>query len=70
MILKKLEKPYIIAEIGCNHNGDTELGLKMIKAAKDCGADAVKFQYFNRDNLFTNDYLDDLDNTSIFSSLA
>ena len=45
MIIQELNKPYIIAEIGCNHNGDTELGLKMIKAAKDCGA--VKFQKMN-----------------------
>ncbi|WP_066164091.1 N-acetylneuraminate synthase family protein [Aliarcobacter cryaerophilus] len=61
MIIQELNKPYIIAEIGCNHNGDTELGLKMIKAAKDCGADAVKFQYFTKDNLFTDDYLSELD---------
>jgi len=65
MILRKLEKPYIIAEIGCNHNGDTKLGLQMIKAAKDCGADAVKFQYFNRSNLFTSDYLSDLDDGAV-----
>jgi sialic acid synthase SpsE len=61
MIVKELNKPYIIAEIGCNHNGDTELGLKMIKAAKDSGADAVKFQFFNESNLVTSDYLDELD---------
>lgn len=36
--------PYIVAEIGGNHNGDIELGKQMIKAAKECGADAVKFQ--------------------------
>jgi len=59
--VNKLNKPYIIAEIGCNHNGDVELGLKMIKAAKDCGADAVKFQFFTEKNLSTNDYLDELD---------
>jgi len=65
MILKELNKPYIIAEIGCNHNGNTELGLKMIKAAKDSGASAVKFQYFTKNNLFTNDYLLDLDNGDV-----
>lgn len=65
MTIQELNKPYIIAEIGCNHNGDTELGLKMIKAAKDCGADAVKFQYFTKDNLFTDDYLDELDSGSV-----
>jgi len=61
MLFKDLKKPYIIAEIGCNHNGDTDLGLKMIKAAKDCGADAVKFQYFTKSNLFTSEYMADLD---------
>ena len=30
MILKKLDKPYVIAEIGCNHNGDTNIGLQKI----------------------------------------
>lgn len=37
-------EPYIIAEIGANHNGDIVLAKKLIDAAKDCGADAVKFQ--------------------------
>lgn len=35
---------YVIAEIGANHNGDMDLARKMIDTAKDCGADAVKFQ--------------------------
>ncbi len=38
---------YIVAEIGCNHNGDKKLARKMIIAAKECGVDAVKFQTFN-----------------------
>ena len=37
-------KPYIIAEIGANHNGDMGLAKKMIDSAILCGADAVKFQ--------------------------
>lgn len=36
--------PFIIAEIGINHNGDMELAKKMILSAKDAGASAVKFQ--------------------------
>ena len=40
---------YVIAEIGINHNGDVELAKKMIKAAKDCGSDTVKFQKRNPD---------------------
>jgi N,N'-diacetyllegionaminate synthase len=42
---------YIIAEIGVNHNGDINLALKMIDAAYEAGADAVKFQSFKSDKL-------------------
>ena len=42
-----MKHTYIIAEIGCNHNGDKELAKKMVLAAKECGVDAVKFQTFN-----------------------
>lgn len=38
---------YIVAEIGCNHNGDSKLAKKMVDLAKECGVDAVKFQTFN-----------------------
>ena len=37
---------YIIAEAGVNHNGDIEIAKKLIDMAKECGADAVKFQTF------------------------
>jgi len=37
----------IIAEIGCNHNGDKNLAKKMVSIAKECGVDGVKFQTFN-----------------------
>ena len=37
-------KIFIIAEIGINHNGDINLAKQMISSAKNCGADAVKFQ--------------------------
>ena len=59
--LKTLDYPYIIAEIGANHNGDLELAYSMIKKAKECGADAVKFQHFDRYNFCTQKSLDDLD---------
>ena len=35
----------IIAEIGINHKGNIKLVKKLIKASKESGADAVKFQY-------------------------
>ena len=39
------EEPcFIIAEAGINHNGDITLSKKLIDAAKDAGADAIKFQ--------------------------
>ena len=65
MILKNIEKPYVIAEIGANHNGDIVLAKKMIKIAKECGADAVKFQHFNVSNLCTQDNLDELDSGAV-----
>lgn len=38
-------KPFVVAEIGCNHKGDIEIAKRMIKvAAIYCEADAVKFQ--------------------------
>ena len=42
--VKEYGRPYVIAEIGANHNGDMELAKKMIDSAKECGADCVKFQ--------------------------
>lgn len=47
------KKPYIIAEIGSNHNGDIELAKKMILKAKECGADCVKFQSWSKDTIFS-----------------
>ncbi len=48
----KLEKTYIIAEIGSNHNQDLSLAKEMILAAKESGADAVKFQSINVNELY------------------
>lgn len=39
-----IKKPYLIAEIGINHNGDIDIAKKLIQNAKNCGFDAVKFQ--------------------------
>lgn len=52
------EYPFIIAEIGNNHNGDIELAKKMIKIAKDIGIDAVKFQKKDIETAFSKELLD------------
>ena len=44
-------KIYIIAEIGGNHNGDLSFAKKLISLAKKSGANAVKFQTFNPEEL-------------------
>lgn len=44
--IQTCEHPFVIAEIGINHNGDIDLAKDMIDAAADCGADCVKVQNF------------------------
>jgi len=44
---------FIIAEAGVNHNGDMDLALKLIDAAAEAGADAVKFQTFKAKEIAT-----------------
>ena len=48
-----MNRVFIVAEIGCNHNGNFELAKKMVKIAKECGVDAVKFQTFKADKLIS-----------------
>ncbi len=50
---KEFSRPYIIAEIGANHNGDMDLAIKMIDTAQKCGADCVKFQSWTKDSIFS-----------------
>tara|TARA_B100001769_G_C22068865_1_gene575223 strand:- start:227 stop:1081 length:855 start_codon:yes stop_codon:yes gene_type:complete len=54
----KLKKPFLIAEIGINHNGSLSLAKKLIDLAKMHGFDAVKFQKRNPE-ISTPDYLKD-----------
>jgi len=47
-------KPFVIAEIGCNHKGDIEIAKELIKVAKIfCNVNAVKFQKRNNIELLT-----------------
>lgn len=40
----KIKRPFLIAEIGINHNGDLDIAKKLIQKSKQAGFDAVKFQ--------------------------
>ena len=48
----------IIAEIGINHNGDMGICKKLIDVAADSGANCVKFQKRDIDQVYTQDFLD------------
>jgi N-acetylneuraminate synthase len=48
----------IIAEIGINHNGALGFAFQMMRMAKDCGADFVKFQKRDIDTVYTREFLD------------
>ena len=47
------EPTFIVAEIGVNHNGSIDIAKKLIDAAKDAGADAVKIQAFKTERIVT-----------------
>ena len=44
-------QPYIIAEIGVNHEGSLDLAKRLVELAKDGGADAAKFQTYKAETL-------------------
>lgn len=45
---------FIIAELSANHNGSLQTALDTIKAAKECGANAIKLQTYRADTLTLN----------------
>ncbi len=49
--LNPIKKPILIAEISCNHNGKFQNAKKLIKLAKDSGADFVKLQTYTPDTM-------------------
>lgn len=48
-----MDRCLIIAEAGVNHNGDVNLALKLCDAAKEAGADVVKFQTWKTEDIIT-----------------
>ena len=51
--LRNFGKPFIVAEIGANHNGSLELAKKLIKKLKMASVDCAKFQFWSKQNLFS-----------------
>ena len=53
-----MKKPYLIAEIGINHNGDVNIAKRLIKISKDTNFDAVKFQKRDIELVYSKEILD------------
>ena len=53
-----MNKIFLIAEIGINHNGEIELAKKLIEMAISCGFDAVKFQKRTVEDVYSKEILD------------
>ena len=58
-VIQDYAKPYVIAELGSNHNGDMGLAKKLILQAKACGCDCVKFQSWTKDTIFSKKVYED-----------
>ena len=57
MIKNKI--PFLVAEISANHCGNINLAKKLIKCAKDNGADAIKIQSYTADSMTIKSNKDD-----------
>ena len=53
-----IKKPYLIGEIGINHNGDLNIAKQLIKNAKECGFNSIKFQKRTIDIVYDKKTLD------------
>ena len=52
-LMDKLKKVTVIAEAGVNHNGDLNIAFDLIKVAANAGADIIKFQTFQAEEVAT-----------------
>lgn len=52
-----MNRTFVVAEIGINHNGDLDLAKKLIDLSSIAGCDAVKFQKRTVDKVYTAEYL-------------
>ena len=50
-VISSDSRPYIIAEMSANHNGDLNAALRIIEEAKICGADAIKIQTYRPETI-------------------
>lgn len=48
---------FVIAEVGHNHQGDVDTAIEMFRVAKECGADAVKLQKRDNQELYSKEFL-------------
>lgn len=64
------QSPYVIAELGINHNGDVGIARKLLEAAAQAGADAAKLQTFKTENFISrsSDYFNLLKDTELSSA--
>lgn len=62
-IINDTSAPYVIAEIGHNHQGNLEQALRLIKSAAESGASAVKLQKRDNRNLFIPSMFDEIYNS-------
>lgn len=53
--VNSIERPFLIAEAGVNHEGSMEVAKRLIDEAKEGGADAIKFQSYKADTLVSKD---------------
>ena len=60
----KEPKPYYIADIGANHDGDLNRALMLIELAKESGAHAAKFQNFKAETIVSGAAFGKLSNAS------